>query len=81
MTREAIESAMPRLREMLSENGLSLANTDVSDAAEQQAQNASDHDALHGPSAPTDEAVEDGVVSAESVLKSGQTSALVDTFV
>jgi hypothetical protein len=81
MTREAIESALPRLREMLSENGLSLANTDVSDTGGQQEQNASEHDALHGPSAPTDGVVEDGVVGAESVLKSGQTSALVDTFV
>jgi len=80
-TREAIESALPRLREMLSENGLSLANTDVSDTGGQQEQNAGEDDALHGPSAPADGAVEDGLDGAESALKSGQSSALVDTFV
>lgn len=80
ITREAIESALPRLREMLSENGLSLANTDVSDAGGQQAQNAREDDALHGPSATADEVIEEGVTGAESILRSGASSALVDTF-
>lgn len=80
-TREALESALPRLREMLSENGLSLANTDVSDTGGQQEQNAGEDEALHGPSAATDGVVEDGLVGAASALKSGQSSALVDTFV
>ena len=81
ITREAIESALPRLREMLSENGLSLANTDVSDTDGQQGRDASNEDALHGPSAAAEAVVEDGGVSGETVLRPGQSSALVDTFV
>jgi len=81
LTRDAIESAIPRLREMLSENGLSLANTDVSDAGVQHEQHTSEHDALHGPSVDSDGLLEEGEIISTSTSASRSMSALVDTFV
>lgn len=80
VTREAIELAMPRLREMLGENGISLANPDISDADGSHEGHAGDNDALHGPSLDTS-GVEDGEDTMTTSLESRSTSALVDTFV
>jgi flagellar hook-length control protein FliK len=43
-TRDALEQALPRLRESFMENGLELANADVSDHASQQANDETDQD-------------------------------------
>jgi flagellar hook-length control protein FliK len=80
VTREAIESAMPRLREMLSESGISLANTDVSDSGGSHEQHAGENDALHGPSADIG-GLEENEVAISTAVDSRSTSALVDTFV
>ena len=51
--REAMELAMPRLREMFEQSGLNLADTDISQQsfAEQRSQQAADH-SDHDKSAP-----------------------------
>lgn len=80
LTREAIELAMPRLREMLSENGMSLADTDVSDSGVGQGENADANELAQGSHDDIGDA-EGGMTVASSPLGSGSPNALVDTFV
>jgi len=63
--KEAIDSAMPRLRDMLEEQGLSLADVDVSTQSEQQQAN-DDTEQASGSSADTDVSEIDAV-SAEQI--------------
>lgn len=78
LTREAIEQALPRLREMLSENGISLANTTVSDSGVQHEQHARDREPL-AQSDEVDDLPSDST-ALPTPLTSRSTSALVDTF-
>jgi flagellar hook-length control protein FliK len=80
VTREAIEQAMPRLREMLAENGLSLGQADVSEQNVAQGNKDGETDgrlsnesADEGHDAATDA---DGVAAMEVRASNG----LVDTF-
>jgi len=79
ITREAIEQMMPKLREMLSESGLSLGGSTVSDGDRADADR--DHDgtstvASDSMEPSNDEAID---ISASSVRDPGSTS-LIDTF-
>lgn len=75
--REAIESALPRLREMMAENGITLGNATVSDDSFQgQAGTEREH---HSPQRRADtELLAPGVRS--SVLVPARRTGLVDTF-
>lgn len=78
VTREALEQAMPRLRELLAENGLSLGQADVHDDNSRQRSREARADA--GPAIGTDADsgdVDDGTMS--HVVRSAADS-LVDTF-
>lgn len=77
-TREAIEQALPRLREMLSESGLTLAGTDINDTSTREDQ-AARRDAAGEPDRPS---VEEGDLAAEAepLPLPKKPSGLVDTF-
>jgi flagellar hook-length control protein FliK len=76
--REAIESAMPRLREMLADSGITLGNASVStDAFREQAQPQREPRAYPGANAAA-AADPGGVTRGERALR--QSRGLVDTF-
>ncbi len=80
VTREALEQALPRLREMLAENGLSLGQADVSDpgVGDGGAERGSEGGALNSSSNDvTDIDLEMGV---ESTRRATTSNGLVDTF-
>lgn len=80
LTREAIDLAMPRLREMLGENGLSLANPDAPDADNSREQQAGRNQSLDEvPVNARDPGDAESTITTS--LVSRVTSALVDTFV
>ena len=76
--REAIETAMPRLREMLADSGITLGNASVSaDAFREQAQ--PQHEPRAYPAAPAATAADSGAVTrGERALR--RSHGLVDTF-
>jgi flagellar hook-length control protein FliK len=78
--RDAIEAAMPRLREMLADSGITLGNANVSaDAFRGQAQPQAQQDARGYAVPPVMPAADAGVVTGGSqVLR--QSRGLVDTF-
>ena len=82
VTRDALEQALPRLREMLAENGLSLGQADVSDrgvADDGRDQAAGGEDAL---SPVGDDATElDLDLGVESLRRATTSNSLLDTFV
>ncbi len=79
VTRDAIEQALPRLREMLADNGLQLGRCDVGDAGTQD--RAASRDARPAPSAPpgTADAEDDGTTAPATTLREAR--GLIDTFV
>lgn len=83
--REAIESAMPRLREMLADNGIMLGNTSVGAESFQQQQQASAENARNGRG---NGAQDEGdmldmseVASGQMLTSGGSGKGLVDMFV
>ncbi|MDH5545447.1 MAG: flagellar hook-length control protein FliK [Gammaproteobacteria bacterium] len=84
--REAIETAMPRLRDMLSESGLSLGNVDVSTQQFAQRQ----HDGAHGqegrlgkpifPGSGGDNGEDDVVSESSGKMRGLSTDNLVDYY-
>jgi flagellar hook-length control protein FliK len=80
VTREAIEQALPRLREMLAENGLALGQTDVSDRG--VGEGRKDGAAEGSPSNQAADDLHDGGADADRQLAPRVTmsDALVDTF-
>jgi len=79
ITRDAIEQAMPRLREMLSENGLSLSDSTVSDSDNpdvNQDQSALDR-VVRDDGEP---AHEEGLDISSSPIREPHPTALIDTF-
>lgn len=80
VTREAIEQAMPRLREMLAENGLSLGQADVSEQNVAQGNKDSETDGrVSNESA--DEGNDTGTDDeGQGAMKVNEASSLVDTF-
>ena len=85
--RQALEDAMPKLREMMSESGISLGNTSVNDGSAQQQQQARD-DAGGRPgrgigreeSGASGSASEAAAKVAERPKRGGELPGLVDTF-
>jgi flagellar hook-length control protein FliK len=81
VTREALEQALPRLREMLAENGLTLGQADVSDRG------VADGDRDGGSQGESGNAVADDLADADLATATELTSrvktsnGLVDTFV
>ncbi len=69
-TREAIEQAIPRLREMFEESGVGLADVDVRDQDAHQSKQREGQQAQQGKSWQNDSASEDDVVSENTVVQS-----------
>jgi flagellar hook-length control protein FliK len=77
--REAIEANLPRLREIMAENGITLADTSVSaDTPQQQAENGQD-DPFRHPAA-SDHFPYDSTSPQTPVLQVTRRSSLIDTF-
>lgn len=77
--REAVEQALPRLRDMLSDNGITLGNATVSDQAPRD-QGRPD---AQRPSAPANSGFQDVSVTGNNALRVSQISrhnGIVDTF-
>lgn len=80
LTRDALEVAMPRLREMLSENGLSLGDATVTDGDSEDVHKDSQAQEYGGSdNAELDQ--DDAVESGATPLRRAASSALLDTFV
>lgn len=81
--REAIENALPRLRESLAENGISLGNTNVNDQASQQ-QNTQLNSEQQNRRATTENNNSNNPISEQTTHNSTQTirqhNGLLDTF-
>jgi len=79
-TREALEQALPRLRELLAENGLSLGQADVSDRGvnDDGGERGPDGGALNP--AADDAADIDLEIAGESTQRATTSNGLVDTF-
>jgi len=80
VTREAIEMAMPRLREMLGDNGLSMAGFSVDDSADSDVDGDEHGDDSVAADADDDKS-EDFADAKEAPVRKRAESALVDTFV
>lgn len=81
-TREAIEAALPRLREMLAEQGLSLGNANVADQGpnpeSEGSSAAEEHDSV---GLGQDSGLDSSLSTEEHVLRRRVARGLVDTFV
>jgi len=81
VTREALEQALPRLREMLAENGLSLGQADVSDRGVGEG-NREREPGGRFPGSPADDGQDSGMeITGGSAHRSGASNGLLDTFV
>lgn len=80
--RHALEAAMPRLREMLSESGIQLGQSNVSAGLPNQQNNASGDQRQSGrsPSGQSGNAVETAAVNVTHVPVTAAGNGLVDTF-
>ncbi len=82
--RDAVEQALPRLREMLAENGIMLGNTMVSDQSpkEQQAwlANQQQNGRNNLPGKTSDIAAIDGIPVGGAILPVRRQQGMVDTF-
>ena len=78
--REAIENAMPKLREMMADNGITLGNTSVSDQAPRERNDANENGATPRGTWSSNDGV-DSNVRASSVQSSNvRHKGMVDTF-
>ncbi|MDO8369587.1 MAG: flagellar hook-length control protein FliK [Candidatus Nitrotoga sp.] len=79
VVRDAIEQALPKLREMLADNGIMLGNASVSDQSsrEQQAKQSDQQHKREGWQAKMDQAI---LVSSPQVRSGRHHQGLVDTF-
>lgn len=78
VTREALEQAMPRLRELLAENGLSLGQADVRDDSSQQRSRGALADARAASAAGADGGEFDETPASRATQR--VSDSLVDTF-
>lgn len=81
VTREALEQALPRLREMLAENGLSLGQADVSDRGVDDGGRDGGSEAETGNAIADDVADIDLNTGSELTTRVKASNGLVDTFV
>ncbi|MDD4978559.1 MAG: flagellar hook-length control protein FliK [Gallionella sp.] len=78
--REAIENAMPKLREMMADNGITLGNTSVSDQAPRERNDANENGAAPRGTWSSNDGV-DSTVRTSSVQSSNvRHKGMVDTF-
>ncbi len=80
VTREAIEQALPRLRELMEENGLALQNASVSDQSLQNGRSETEDEAATNIASP-DGSKHDVEQADPQSAQSRRSSALLDTFV
>ncbi len=80
VARDAIEAAMPRLRELLSENGLSLGNTSVTEQGTEQDRKGSETQQAREESGAVAEGQRTDDSTGQPVTRR-HTQGLVDTFV
>jgi len=78
VTREAIEQALPRLRELLSENGLSLGQANVGEHGTSESNRDREQSAVQDQS--VEELVDGGEEAEPSSVTATVTNGLVDTF-
>ena len=87
--RQALEDAMPKLREMMSESGIALGNASVNDGAAQQQQQAQDQgngrNGRAGGTGPVENVASGSAAEAEAKAaarpaRTGELPGLVDTF-
>lgn len=78
LTRDALEQTMPRLRELLAENGLSLGQADVRDDSGEQKSRASDAVASKPEAGGADDVEVDPAVSSAASRR--VSDGLIDTF-
>ena len=85
--RQALEDALPKLRDMMSENGIALGNASVNDGA--RGQQSDGQSARQGGAAQREEALTDATNGSASEAaaknaarpaRAGETAGLVDTF-
>ena len=81
ITRDAIEQALPRLREMLAENGLSLGETSVGGEDVAEGQRDSDRPQDQAVAASASDDVELETALQDSPARQRAANGLVDTFV
>lgn len=79
VTREALEQALPRLREMLAENGLSLGQADVSEQGVAQGNRDGESDTRVASEA-SDEAHDSAAHDDKRTARATTSNGLVDTF-
>ena len=80
VTRDALEQALPRLREMLAENGLSLGQADVSDRGVGDGGRDQESDGSAMSSVAEDASDVDLEMGVESSRRATTSNGLVDTF-
>lgn len=80
VTRDAIEQAMPRLRDMLSENGLSLGQTDVSDHGVADGRDDRDLDGGTGMASTDEQSDAEPEIETAERRKTVASDNLLDTF-
>jgi flagellar hook-length control protein FliK len=79
-TREAVENALPRLREMLAQNGLTLANADVSQQSKQDSGGHQPQARASTVAAGEDSASEGPHIEPAPVSVLGSAAGLLDTY-
>ena len=79
-TREAIEQALPRLREMLSDNGLTLAESSINDSGTNREDDQGTTSQM-GSAADADSASTDTADAEPASIRRVDSSSLIDTFV
>jgi flagellar hook-length control protein FliK len=79
--RQALEAALPKLREMLGEAGISLGQTSVSSGAPNQQNSSDQHPGHPTPRLEQADARNDASVRVGRVQPASSGQGLVDTFV
>lgn len=78
--REAIENAMPKLREMMADNGITLGNTSVSDQAPRERNEANDSGAARRDVWSSNDGNDDGARVSSVRTATVRQRGMVDTF-
>ena len=78
--REAIENAMPKLREMMADNGITLGNTSVSDQAPRERNDANENGTTPRGTWSSNEGVDSNVRTTNVQTSNIRHKGMVDTF-
>lgn len=77
-TRESMESALPRLKEMMEQAGIQLASVNISD--QKQFSESGDAQEHHGKNAPKNTLVEENKAEERPLLMTGSTDNIIDYY-